>query len=327
MPEISVIVPVYKVEAYLHRCVDSILAQTFADFELILVDDGSPDNCGKTCEEYAIKDERILVIHQKNQGVSVARNRGVRASTGKYITFVDSDDWIAPYFLESLLSVIQQNNADICVSKLQEVSSEDEAKGFITDSVRLVDNRTAIEILGQENKSRFRAVHEKLFRREIVLDTPFPEGRAWAEDAAVVYKWYYAANRIALIEDELYFYFNNPDNITNSGNTSAKLGSIETTLELLDFFNKEQFEKLYRKFSQKFLWTLQDLYRSLDSNEIESKERVKQLIRETLTKNKKRCGFSKENNPGAYEVLYPRLMNYYWKWKAFQSRINERCHK
>jgi len=104
MPTISVIVPIYKVEPYIRRCIDSILAQTYTDFELILVDDGSPDNCGAICDEYATKDSRIHVIHQENGGVSAARNAGIDIASGEYLTFVDSDDWVKTYFLERLLS-------------------------------------------------------------------------------------------------------------------------------------------------------------------------------------------------------------------------------
>ena len=110
MPTISVIVPVYKVEKYIHRCVDSILSQTFTDFELILVDDGSPDNCGKICDEYAEKDIRIHVIHQENGGLSAARNAGIdwvfANSDSEWITFIDSDDWVHPEYLERLLCLV-----------------------------------------------------------------------------------------------------------------------------------------------------------------------------------------------------------------------------
>ena len=103
VPEISIIVPVYKVEEYLSQCIDSILVQTFTNFELLLVDDGSPDRCGEMCEEYAQKDERIRVFHQENAGVSTARNKGLAEAYGKYIVFVDSDDYILPAYLEDCL--------------------------------------------------------------------------------------------------------------------------------------------------------------------------------------------------------------------------------
>lgn len=102
LPLISVIVPVYNVESYIHRCIDSILNQTYVNLEIILVDDGSPDNCGQICDEYAQKDNRIIVIHQSNGGLSVARNAGLNKCTGKYIGFVDSDDCIHPEMYERL---------------------------------------------------------------------------------------------------------------------------------------------------------------------------------------------------------------------------------
>ena len=113
MPELSIIVPVYKVEPYLRRCIDSILAQTFRDFELILIDDGSPDNCGAICDEYAAKDSRIIVIHQKNQGVSAARNAGLDIAKGTYLGFVDSDDWIEPEMYETMIATAKEKQVDV----------------------------------------------------------------------------------------------------------------------------------------------------------------------------------------------------------------------
>ena len=117
VPEISIIVPVYKVEEYLSQCIDSILVQTFTNFELLLVDDGSPDRCGEMCEEYAQKDERIRVFHQENAGVSTARNKGLAEAYGKYIVFVDSDDYVDKLYLEHLCS----RDADYIVSGMQDM--------------------------------------------------------------------------------------------------------------------------------------------------------------------------------------------------------------
>ena len=113
MAKVSIIVPVYKTEEYLSKCIDSILAQTFSDFECILVDDGSPDSCWKICDEYAVKDSRIIVIHQKNSGVAVARNIGLYKASGRWIMFVDSDDWIEPDLLDIAVSAAESHEADI----------------------------------------------------------------------------------------------------------------------------------------------------------------------------------------------------------------------
>ena len=115
MPKISVIVPVYKVEPYLQKCIDSILAQTFRDFELILVDDGSPDNCPAICDAAAGKDERVRVIHRKNAGLSAARNAGLSAARGEYIGFVDSDDYIAPQMYQTLYDAMVKNDAQLAI--------------------------------------------------------------------------------------------------------------------------------------------------------------------------------------------------------------------
>lgn len=120
--KISVIVPIYKVEPYLRKCVDSILAQTYQNLEVILVDDGSPDNCGAICEEYAEQDTRIKVIHKQNSGLSGARNAGLDYASGEYITFVDSDDWIDPHHFSALYSSLQEG-ADIAVSDIRRVNS------------------------------------------------------------------------------------------------------------------------------------------------------------------------------------------------------------
>ena len=115
MPEISVIVPVYKVEQWLGPCVDSILNQTFRDFELILVDDGSPDNCGALCEKYAKDDPRVRVLHKANGGLSSARNAGIEAAKAPYLAFVDSDDFVRPQYLATLRAAIRQYGADMAI--------------------------------------------------------------------------------------------------------------------------------------------------------------------------------------------------------------------
>ena len=121
MPQISIIVPVYNVEPYLRKCIDSILAQTFTDFECILIDDGSPDNCPAICDEYAAKDSRIIVIHQKNAGVSAARNAGLDIARGEWIGFVDSDDWCDPGMFEFLLGNAEKHHADISICGIRQI--------------------------------------------------------------------------------------------------------------------------------------------------------------------------------------------------------------
>ncbi|MEG0457025.1 MAG: glycosyltransferase family 2 protein, partial [Oscillospiraceae bacterium] len=115
MDKISVIVPVYNVEKYLNRCVESIIKQTYKNLEIILIDDGSPDNCGQLCEQFKTQDNRIKVYHKKNEGLGLTRNLGLKEATGNYITFVDSDDWIGPQHIENMYLALCNNSADLCI--------------------------------------------------------------------------------------------------------------------------------------------------------------------------------------------------------------------
>ena len=213
MPTISVIVPVYKVEKYIHRCVDSILTQTFTDFELILVDDGSPDNCGAICDEYAKKDSRVVVIHQENGGLSAARNAGIdwafANSNSEWLTFVDSDDWIHPKMLEELFSRVQIYKADLALCGVKTVYDE-EFVGIRYPSDCKMSNacltkEDAVHML--EGQAWYHVVTwNKLYRRDIFSQLRFPEGYIH-EDAAIVHRVLGQCNRIVLTDIPLYFYF------------------------------------------------------------------------------------------------------------------------
>ncbi|MBQ6543175.1 MAG: glycosyltransferase family 2 protein, partial [Clostridia bacterium] len=141
MPLISVIVPVYKVEKYLPRCLDSILSQSFTDFELLLVDDGSPDSCPEICDEYARRDRRISVIHKENGGLSSARNAALERATGKYVSFVDSDDYITADALQTLYSALTETDSDIAVGNMMSIDES----GNISDFYIPAAGRTLLE--------------------------------------------------------------------------------------------------------------------------------------------------------------------------------------
>ena len=175
-PLLSIIVPVYKVENYLPKCIDSILAQTFTDFELILVDDGSPDDCPALCDAAAEKDARVRVIHQKNGGLSAARNAGLDAARGAWIGFVDSDDYIAPEMYEVLYQAVQSTGADLALCDYAEV---DEA-GAPCQSMHV--SLSEGELTGQELLKRasglmVQLAWNKLYRRAIFTQRRYPEGK------------------------------------------------------------------------------------------------------------------------------------------------------
>lgn len=179
---ISVIVPIYKVEAYLRRGIDSILAQDYPNMEVILVDDGSPDNCGKICDEYAKKDTRIRVIHKTNGGVSSARNAGLDVAKGEYISFIDSDDSILPYMYSTMIKVIENNNLDIVTCGVQRIKLGEKIKETYGDgSVRIVDGREAlIDCLANDGA----AVWNKVYAKKAIGDVRFPVGRVFEDSVA-----------------------------------------------------------------------------------------------------------------------------------------------
>lgn len=214
---ISVIVPVYKVEAYLVRCVDSICRQTYQNLEIILVDDGSPDNCGGICENLAKKDSRITVFHKANGGLSDARNYGVEHSHGKYITFIDSDDYIAPDYVKYLYDLLKKHNADISACCMIETTG-DQAAFCTNPALPAEQTLTNIEasnaLLGNLYMVLVTA-WGKLYRSDIVKKYPFPVGRKH-EDEATTCKFYFEARKIAVGNPCLYAYYQNKDSIMHS---------------------------------------------------------------------------------------------------------------
>ena len=147
---ITIVVPVYKVEKYIDRCVTSILNQTYKNLQIILVDDGSPDNCGKICDEYAKKDNRIEVIHKENGGLSDARNAGINIAKGKYIAFVDSDDYVSNDYIEYMYKILKKENAKISICELQIVWKNTK----IEENIKIDENTDAEENLNSEKNKK-----------------------------------------------------------------------------------------------------------------------------------------------------------------------------
>lgn len=243
MPLISVIVPVYKVEKYLPACVESILAQTFRDFELILVDDGSPDACGAMCDQYALQDARIRVIHQQNGGLSAARNAGMDIAQGEYITFVDSDDVISEDCLQSLCEVAAKTKADIVVGSPLEFATEDgeprEWKRKEAETAYRVESpQTACMGLYQGKPGLPINAYGKLYRKAVVENLRFPVGRIH-EDQAFVPIAMYTASCIAVMDKAIYGYRCNEEGITHSTFSNRRYDDIWAIDQCISFFESK----------------------------------------------------------------------------------------
>ncbi|MGN0776120.1 MAG: glycosyltransferase family 2 protein [Candidatus Ventricola sp.] len=246
-PEISVIVPVYKAEKYLRRCIDSILAQTFSKFEVILVDDGSPDQCGQICDEYAKNDDRIICMHQKNSGVASARNCGIQQAKGKWLCFVDSDDVIHPQMLGILYRIGEQEQAGMCICRTEVGVDIPEQFGVYSDDAKYeMRANTENDMIQYYSCDRFWywCVWAKLIRREIVLENLFPVGRIY-EDNAVVYKWLYSAERVAYVDRAFYFYCTEDTNsITRSMFTIKKTDYLWVLEQQIEFYREHGFDRM-----------------------------------------------------------------------------------
>ena len=236
MPKLSIIVPVYKVEQYIHKCVDSILNQTFTDFELILVDDGSPDNCGKICDEYSQNDKRVRVIHKENGGLSDARNAGIDVASGQVIGFVDSDDWIERCMYEEMLSYMKENNLDIvCADTNQVKYGKAKFKPRYSKNKIWVKDEAICEIL---NGTLDNAAWNKIYKRSVIGNVRYPKGRIY-EDVATTYKFISNSEKVGYISKPYYNYLKRKGSIVASGfNSKSRYDCFLGYRERLNFAKK-----------------------------------------------------------------------------------------
>lgn len=230
------IIPFYKVEKFAERCIQSVLEQTFEDFELILVDDGSPDNCGKICDEFAKKDKRVRVFHTENRGLSAARNLGLDEAAGEYVTFIDGDDAVAPDYLEYLYGLINEYNADISICVLRSLiyqPSTGDLKMRATpknEDAFVVTQEEALRLLLIDRYDLIGAM-AKLYKREILDDIRFPVGQLY-EDANTSYKTYLKAKRIVIGKGYKYLYTVRQDSISHSAFIKKDFDLLSATDEM-----------------------------------------------------------------------------------------------
>lgn len=301
-PKISIIVPIYNVEEYLHRCVDSILNQTFTAFELILVDDGSPDNCGAICDEYAKKDKRIKVIHKGNGGLSDARNAGIDIASGEYLGFVDSDDWIHPQMYEVLYKGIVENNVKISICEYEETERQREFEHISDISYNV---QKGLDLLVSKNVTAVVAWN-KLYHKSLFDKIRYPVGKIH-EDEFVTYKLLYEAVKISYCENRLYFYFINENGITKSEYSPKHLDMLDAFEERVAFLYEKKENKCFR-FSAYHMINMTELqyfeYKKSSKYKYVCKN-VSKRMRRYLKQYGKCVGISKKSHYHFYVVAYP----------------------
>ena len=243
--KISVIVPIYKVEPYLRRCIDSILAQTHENFELILVDDGSPDNCGAICDEYAAKDHRITVIHRENGGLSAARNTGIdwvfENSDSQWITFVDSDDCVRPQMLAHLYNAVTASGLKLSMCELNIFSKDPELETRFADDldIRTMSGRELCKSWYRgEFLMRVCAV-AKLYHRDLFREFRFPVGKIH-EDQSLIPRVVYTAGQAALIPGQYYCYLHNRSgSIMNEDFSIRRFDDVDGVNDCIRFYESQ----------------------------------------------------------------------------------------
>lgn len=241
MAKLSVIVPVYNVERYLRQCLDSILGQTFSDIELIVVDDGSTDQSGRICDEYAEKDSRIVVIHKNNGGLADARNAGLDVISSEYVGFVDSDDWIRPQMYEMLLSCQEKTNAEIVACRIHFFSDDGKINEVWPQTeLDYIYSRSDFinHFFPDIKRSIMPSVCNKIFKKSVFEAIRFPLGRRY-EDAYIQLDIYDTAKKIAVINEPLYEYRKRSGSITDQVSYEYYLDQLAFSVRHLLFFEAD----------------------------------------------------------------------------------------
>ncbi len=274
---ISVIIPVYKVEKYVERCIQSVINQTYENLQIILVDDGSPDNCGKICDEYAKKDHRIEVIHKSNGGLSDARNKGLEIAKGEYIGFVDSDDYIEADMYEVLYNLLKQYNADVSICNFYTVS---QGKISIKNADNGINEYNRIEILKEILLDRNIQSYawNKLYKKELFDEIKYPIGKKY-EDIGTTFFLLEKCNKVVVTGKSEYYYINRQDSIVNNVTETTITDYIELIMQRYDYIeeNIKELSSYNKDYLKRILKTAEKDIKSLNEVGDYTKKKYEEL--------------------------------------------------
>lgn len=269
MPKISIIVPVYNVGEYLEICIDSILNQTFKDFELILVNDGSTDNSLKICNYYKNIDNRICIIDKKNGGLSSARNAGLDIAKGEYIGFIDSDDYIHPQMYELLYNQIIKNKADISMCDFKKVYEFDkkllDSNFVLYNKTEILNNKEALFELDGKDGVAYIVACNKLYKRELFKNIRFKE-EVIHEDEYIIHRLLYEVNKLVYMEEKLYFYLQRKGSIMDKKLGIDEVDYLLACSDRVRFFYEKDLIDLKEKYEYIYLSKVLENYCVLDKN-------------------------------------------------------------
>ena len=322
MPEISVIVPVYKAEDYLHACVDSILSQTVSDFELILVDDGSPDGCGAICDDYAARDSRVRVIHQENQGQAAARNRALAVAKGEWVCFVDSDDAVHPQMLERLGQAAAESGAAMSMCRMLEAPEMPEnfsAPVEVSWELLSMEEESLVALFDAGDYPGWVAC-AKLIRRELIETHLFCPGRVYEDNEAVCH-WIYGAKTVASIPHSLYFYRTNPGSTTQSRFSMKKLDYLWALEGIIRFYSSVGYTTLRERFGTLYAEEAAGDYHRVryELNDPKAARDIEKAARRL----RREIPFTKAQFEIMFSAMHPKLTRLYWPLEGAARTLRE----
>ena len=328
VPEISVIVPVFRAEKYLNACIDSILSQTFSDFEVILVDDGSPDQCGAICDEYALRDRRVQVIHQYNQGQAAARNHALPMTQGKWLCFVDSDDRIHPQMLELLYRAAAESGAGISMCDMLESDTlplDFERPREFSCQLLTMDEATLVSLHDRGDYPGWVAC-AKLIRRELVEAYPFHEGRVFEDNEAVSH-WLLPAKTLARLPEKLYFYRTNLESTTKSQFSLKKLDYLWALENITGYYRRVGYKTLSQRFLERYVEAVANACYGV-RDQMEKPELVGRItadVRRFLRREK--LTLTKRQWICLLDAAHPDFMERFWSAAAKAGKLWKRREK
>ena len=325
MPKISVIIPVYKAEKYLAECIDSVLAQTFSDFELILVDDGSPDNCAAICRDYVTKDSRIRFLQQENQGQAAARNHAMTIAQGQWICFVDSDDVIHPQYLQILYDGAVQHNVPISMCRYVEAPVMPE--GFLEPctpefEVLSMKESCLVQLYDRDLYPGWVAC-TKLVRRDIVESYPFSAGRIF-EDNEAVSRWICKAGALASTEQVLYYYRTNGSSTTKSRFSLKKLDYQWALESITGFYGVIGYRQMQQRFADRYVDAAAESCYGLRGCALNRPELAREVYRKTCSYfYRHKLKMPQSHFEKLLDAAHPEWMRYYWPLAGILRRVRK----
>ncbi len=317
MDLISIIIPIYKIEDCLERCLNSVLNQTYSNLEIILVDDGSPDRCPAICDEWAKRDKRIRVIHKHNAGVSAARNTGLDIAVGEYILFVDGDDYVAQNIVERLYEAVKNSGAEIALCDFKK--GTDAAAAFCEkeEEPEVIDKKTALARMYDNDHSAFQYVVPwgKLYQRSLFDGIRYPSGKIF-EDMYITHLLINRCNKIAVLNGKYCYYYQRKDSIVNRSYDVRKLDYLDALADRIVFFKKHDYTKLAEVAYDEYLHSL--IWEYSRARDILHDKMIMRDLAERFRKVYKRGYCSKRHKSDSRLYLWsfyvnPEIIVWYWR--------------